>query len=65
MCTSHPSSNGPTTEEEFQEQLVSLIRASHTTGVDVEGGWMDRNGSEDLPDWGIEIYEVVKQDISR
>lgn len=60
MCTSHPSSNGPTTEEEFQEQLASLIRAAHATGVDVEGGWMDRTESEDLPDWGIEIYEVVK-----
>ena len=62
MPDPEPPSDGPTTEEEFQARLVRLIRAARANGVDVEGGWMDRNPRGDEPDWGIEIYEVSKPD---
>lgn len=60
MSTPHSSNGGPSTEEAFQRRLVSLIRAAHANGVDVEGGWMDRTRADDRPDWGIEIYRVAK-----
>lgn len=53
------SLDGPETEQAFQEALVELIHAAHANGVDIEGGWADRNEHPELPDWGIEIYELV------
>lgn len=52
-------SDGPTTAPEFERRLFRLVREAHENGVDVEGGWADRNGDPDRPDWGVEIYEVV------
>lgn len=59
MHESTPSNDGPRTEQEFNERLIRLIRDAHANGVDVEGGWMDRTRNDE-PDWGVEIYEVVK-----
>lgn len=50
----------PSTSEEFRECLVWLLRRAHDNGVPVDGGWMDRTADRHRPDWGIEIYEVVK-----
>lgn len=61
---SPPRASGPETQAAFESNLIWLIRTAHENGVDVEGGWMDRNGSEQLPDWGIEIYEVTKPGVS-
>ncbi|MFB6079879.1 MAG: hypothetical protein ABEJ81_02585 [Haloferacaceae archaeon] len=60
MSAFEPSSDGPTTEQAFQNDLARLIRVAHANGVDVEGGWEDRTLDADAPDWGIEIYEVSK-----
>lgn len=46
--------------ESFQAELVRLIRAAEADGVDVEGGW-SCDGDAGLPEWGIEIYEVVSR----
>lgn len=46
-----------TTEEEFEEALAHLVRTAEANGVDVDGGWTCRDGS-DRPDWGVEVYEV-------
>lgn len=57
---SRPTATGPETEAAFESNLIWLLRTASENGVDVRGGWMDRNESEELPDWGIEIYEVTK-----
>ena len=54
-----PPCGEPSTEHEFREHLIALIRTAHENGVDVDGGWMDRNERTDVPDRGIEIYRVV------
>lgn len=48
-----------TSEEELQDKLQSLLRRAHENGVDVEGGWDCRNGTEH-PDWDIVVTEVQK-----
>lgn len=60
MSTFTPSSDGPTTEAEFHDRLGSLIRTAYANSVDIEGGWAYRTTNDDYPDWGVEIYEVVK-----
>lgn len=60
MSTPHPSEDGPTTEREFDDKLGSLLERARRNGVDVEGGWDFRSDRDEIPDWGVEIYEVTK-----
>lgn len=60
MSQSSPSADGPTSREEFNDRLGGLIRTSYENGVDVEGGWAFRE-DDDGPDWGVEIYEVMRR----
>jgi hypothetical protein len=55
-------SETPSTEAEFSDRLVRLIRGAHANGVEVGGAWADRNPDPDIPDWGVEIYEVARPD---
>ncbi|MFB6140737.1 MAG: hypothetical protein ABEJ26_09925 [Halosimplex sp.] len=59
MQTTRPNGDGPASEEEFERNLIWLIRSASDNGVDVAGGWMDRTGDPDRSHWGIEIYEVT------
>lgn len=53
----------PTAEAEFREELQTLLRSAHEEGIDVEGGWDCRNGS-DHPDWDVIVSEVRKSEAS-
>ena len=53
----HRTRDELTDEEAFQDALAELIQEAEANGVDVEGGWACRDGS-DPSEWGIEIYEV-------
>lgn len=46
-------------EEDLATALRSLLLCAHENGVDVEGGWECRNGS-DRPDWDVVVTEVEK-----
>ena len=59
MNETAPLPDGPATEQAFEERLTQLIHTAHANGVDVEGEWVDRNAHPDMPNWGIEIYEIV------
>lgn len=48
-----------TSKANFNAELKSLLRRAHTSGVDVEGPWDCRNGSEH-PDWDVIVTEVQK-----
>ncbi|WP_431358905.1 hypothetical protein [Halovenus amylolytica] len=49
----------PTSADELHTDLQALIRQAHSNGVDVQGGWECRNGTE-YPDWDIVVTEVEK-----
>lgn len=49
----------PTTDEEFDAALNSLLRAAYRNGVSVEGAWVSRN--DGYPDWEILILELEKR----
>ncbi|MEE6208574.1 hypothetical protein U3A55_00165 [Salarchaeum sp. III] len=48
----------PTNEEEFHDELRTLLAAAHERGVDVRGGWDCRfdNG----PDFEVVVVEAQK-----
>ncbi len=48
-------------EEEVNAELKALLRRAHASGIDVEGGWECRNGS-DHPDWDVIVTEVEKNE---
>ena len=48
----------PTTDEEFNAALHSLLRAVYRNGVSVEGSWVNRN--DDCPDWETLVLELEK-----
>lgn len=52
----------PTSEEELNAELRSLLLRAHVNGVDVEGGWDCTNGPED-PDWDVVVTEVRKDEV--
>lgn len=47
------------TPADLNAELISLLRRAHDNGVDVEGGWECRNGT-DHPDWDVLVTEVRK-----
>lgn len=47
----------PTTREELNTELKSLLRRAHGNDVGVEGGWECRNGDR-YPDWDVVVTEV-------
>ena len=51
------------TEAALNTELKSLLQRAHANGVDVEGGWECRNGSE-YPDWDIIVTAVRKTEDS-
>ncbi len=57
MTSTAPTSDGPTTAEEFHAELRRLVRAAETNSVDIEGGWACR-GMADDSSWDIEIVSV-------
>ncbi|WP_144796849.1 hypothetical protein [Halorubrum depositum] len=59
----NPGDDSPTAEAEFRDELRALLRRAHEEGVDVEGGWDCRNGSEH-PDWDVVVSEVRKSPAS-
>ncbi|ELY44883.1 hypothetical protein [Natronorubrum bangense] len=46
-------------EAELHAELKALFRRAHANGIDVEGGWECRNGTEH-PDWDVIVTEVEK-----
>lgn len=46
---------------EFDDRLGALLQRAHEDGIDVEGGWSCRNGS-DRPDWDIVVTAVRKRE---
>lgn len=52
-----------TSEDELNAELKALLRRAYSSGIDVEGGWECRNGSEH-PDWDVIITEVRKTEES-
>lgn len=46
-------------EAELNAELKALLRRAHLNGIDVEGGWECRNGTEH-PDWDVIVTEVEK-----
>lgn len=48
-----------TSESELNEELKALLRRAYEGGVDVEGGWECRNGSEH-PDFDVVVTELTK-----
>ncbi|SIR61659.1 hypothetical protein [Natronorubrum thiooxidans] len=46
-------------EAELNAELKALLRRAHSNGIDVEGGWECRNGTEH-PDWDVIVTEVEK-----
>lgn len=56
-----PSSDGPTTDREFLEQLAALVRRAHRNGLEVTGGWDVRDNGRGVPEWGVEIFEVERR----
>lgn len=59
MTEVKPSEMGPSDDDEFREQLDTLVRLAEDNGVDVEGGW-DLSGDGDRPSWSVEIFEVKR-----
>ena len=53
----------PTAKEGLNEELKALLRRAYESGIDVEGGFECRNGTEH-PDWDVVITEVEKNDRS-
>jgi hypothetical protein len=53
----------PTNRSELNDELKALLQGAYDNGLDVEGGWECRNGT-DHPDWDIVITEVQKPDTS-
>jgi hypothetical protein len=45
--------------DEFITELEELLRRAYQGGVDVEGGWVCRNG-DSHPDWEAVIVEMSK-----
>lgn len=61
MASSPTTGDGPTTEHEFERRLGALLVDAHDNGVDVSGGWQHRDPADtSRPDWGVEVYEVLK-----
>jgi len=54
MTTTGPP---PTSAEELNAELRSLLRRAHVNGIEVEGGWDCTNGPEH-PDWDVVVTEV-------
>lgn len=52
-----------TSEDALEARLGDILRRAHANGVDVEGGWECRNGS-DHPDWDVVVSAVRKLDDS-
>ncbi|ELY48304.1 hypothetical protein [Natronorubrum sulfidifaciens] len=46
-------------EAELNAELKALLRRAHSKGINVEGGWECRNGTEH-PDWDVIVTEVEK-----
>lgn len=44
---------------DFDEALSELLQTAHENAVDIEGGWVCRNGVT-MPDWDITIVELAK-----
>ena len=42
-------------------ELKALLRRAYANGIDVEGGWDCRNGTEH-PDWDVIVTEVEKNE---
>ena len=52
-----------TSKEELNGELKVLLRRAYENGIDVEGGFECRNGTEH-PDWDVIVTEVEKNDRS-
>lgn len=49
------------TNAEFEESIVQLIRSAYQNNVNFEGSWEVRNGPA-APDWEVLIHKLAKQD---
>lgn len=47
----------PTTRQELNAELKSLLARAYDNDIQVKGGWECRNGNE-YPDWDVVIAEV-------
>ena len=52
-----------TSKEALNAELQALLRRAYENGIDVEGGFACRNGSEH-PDWDVIVTEVEKNERS-
>lgn len=48
-----------TTDGALEHALQDLLVSAHYNGVDVEGSWTCRNGSE-TPDWEANVVELER-----
>lgn len=55
------SDQQPTSKEELNAELQSLLLRAYRNGIDVKGGFDCRNG-EGHPDWDVVIMEMEKAD---
>lgn len=44
---------------DFDKALSELLKTAHENAVEIEGGWVCRNGTT-MPDWDITIVELAK-----
>jgi len=47
-------------ERELHTRLRALLQRAHSRGIDVEGAWECRNGTEH-PDWDVVVTEMEKK----
>ncbi|NHN60227.1 MULTISPECIES: hypothetical protein [Halorussus] len=50
-----------TSADALNAELRALLRQAYANGIDVEGGWECRNGTEH-PDWDVIVTEVEKNE---
>lgn len=48
----------PTSRDELNAELISLLARAHNNDVEIKGGWECRNG-DSHPDWDVVITELV------
>lgn len=51
-----------TSNEQLHVQLQELLREAYDNGIEVEGGFECRNGT-DHPDWDVIVTEVEKDEL--
>lgn len=53
-------SQSPTSTEEFNRLLTSLLQRATANGLDVRGAYRLDNPYSDQYDWDVEIHQVVQ-----